>query len=70
MAKTKMDEQKFDRISRALDRQLKGIITTARIAEDATYGENYNEILIWLQNVESCLTEAKALACELRDATK
>jgi hypothetical protein len=67
MAKAKMDQEKIDRMSRALDRQLKGIVTNAKIAEDATYGENYQEILAWLKNVQSCLDEANQIACDLRD---
>lgn len=68
MAKQKMDEEKIRRMSNALDRQLKGIVSNAKIAEDATYGENYQEILSWLKNVQGCLNEANQIACDLRDA--
>ncbi len=44
------------------------IQTNAKLATDATYGENYKEILAWLQNAENCLKEAQSIACELRDA--
>lgn len=64
----KKDEDEMQRWSNALDRQLKGIQTNAKLATDATYGENYKEILAWLLNAENCLKEAQSIACELRDA--
>ena len=68
MALKKKDENEMRRWSNALDRQIKGIQTNAKLASDATYGENYKEILSWLSNAENCLQEAKSIAVEMRDA--
>ena len=68
MSLKKKDEDEMRRWSNALDRQLKGIQPNAKLASDATYGENYKEILSWLQNAENCLKEAQSISVELRDA--
>jgi Iap family predicted aminopeptidase len=68
MSLKKKDQDEMRRWSNALDRQLKGVQTNTKLASDATYGENYREILSWLANAETCLQEAKTIAVELRDA--
>lgn len=68
MAKQKPDEDKVRRMSNALDRQLKGITVNSKLASDATYGDNYKEVLAWLTNAQNCLTEAQSIASDLRDA--
>jgi len=66
--KKKPDEEQLRRMSNALDRQIKGIQVNAKLASDATRGDNYKEVNAWLTNAQNCLTEAAQIACDLRDA--
>ena len=63
-----MSEELKNRLSRALDRQIKGIQVNAKLASDSTYGDNWKEVNAWLINAQNCLNEAAQIAVELRDA--
>ena len=65
----KLSEDIQRRFSDGFDRQLNGVLENAKLASAATYSDNWKEVLAWLQNVQSCLTQATEIACELRDGT-
>ena len=67
MTKSEIQERKTERMSDALSRQLKGVLSSTKLAQDAAYDDNYKEALLWLQNVQDCITEASSIASDLRD---
>lgn len=64
--KKKMSDELANLLRCALDRQISGVQNSTKLASQATCGDEWEEVLMWLRNAQGCLSQAQIIANELK----